>query len=112
MDRHLGSIGPRRRLAAAALIVLLGAAGCSHRHAQVSVSSAPAGPPQGGGLSVSGSVHSSTVNTLIVLGVLLGIYQAGDPGAAQAGMPDPSRRVAEQDCTRPIEDAAANLRCR
>jgi len=39
----------------------------------------------------------------------LGVY----PGGTSLVPPlDESRRVNEQDCTRPIEDGAANLRCR
>ena len=34
------------------------------------------------------------------------------PGGSYAPGPDPSRRVLEHDCTRPIEDQSANLRCR
>jgi hypothetical protein len=105
----MGSLATRRGIAAALLIALAGCGG--HRHVQAS-SNSPAAPAPGGGLSVSGSVHSSTINTLIVLGLLLGIYQAGEPEPMQSGVPDPSRRVAEQDCTRPLEDASANLRCR
>lgn len=34
------------------------------------------------------------------------------PGDLRAPELDPSRRVVEHDCTRPIEDWSANLRCR
>jgi len=34
------------------------------------------------------------------------------PRSAREPAPDPSRRVVEQDCTKPIEDRSANLKCR
>lgn len=64
----------------------------------------------------------SVVGTLLALGILAAAWHGGDreryglgalPGGSASVPPlDESRRVNEQDCTRPIEDGAANLRCR
>jgi len=116
---------------AIALSLALLAAGCGgHNNVQLAARSAPAaGSSSGVSVSVS-SYQRSVVGDLIVIGALLGIYhaserQAGEYGvryranpfdAIQPSMPapqlDPSRRVLEQDCTRPIEDRSANLKCR
>ena len=115
----------------AALFVALLAAGCGgHQNVQVAASSGRSpGSPAASSVSVS-SNNRSIVGDLIVIGTLLGIYHAseretGDYGvryranpfdAIEAARPvpqsDPSRRVLEQDCTRPIEDPSANLKCR
>jgi len=34
------------------------------------------------------------------------------PGQLPVPEPDPLRRIVEQDCSQPIEDSSANLRCR
>ena len=39
-------------------------------------------------------------------------HAAQRPYSAPLPPLDPARRIAEQDCTLPIEDSAANLRCR
>ncbi len=77
---------------------------------------APATQP---GVGPGGSISSSSVNARIgdasalgavvgvaVLGVLLGGEQSGPPEL------DASRTINEQDCTKPVEDSGANLRCR
>jgi hypothetical protein len=50
---------------------------------------------------------------------MIGIFAGASSHSGQAMPPtapvpelDPTRRVAEQDCTKPIEDWSANLRCR
>ena len=90
---------------AALLLLLALAAGCSVR-----------GGVQAGsefatsrvGLSVQ---TGSTAAALIGLGFVAGTIHGG----ARAERPpelDATRSVREQDCTRPIEDPSANLRCR
>ncbi|MFY9313993.1 MAG: hypothetical protein WAO95_00365 [Burkholderiales bacterium] len=69
---------------------------------------APPSPPPSAGLSVSTS-GGSFLGALFALGTIgsaAGWFYHGEPEM------DPARRVVEQDCTRPIEDPAANLRCR
>lgn len=102
------------------------AAGCGgHSNVQLSSSGAPAtGVSAGGSVGVQGG---STVGGLILIGVLgatvfgesydNGIrYRANPFDAIRPMRPAPqldaSRRVLEQDCTKPIEDWSANLKCR
>ena len=93
------------------LAVLL--AGCGgHSNVQLSSSTLPSG-----GVSTGGSVHAqgqSTLGILIALGVLMGVSYANDrqlPAIPALAM-DGSRNVNEQDCTKPIVDRSANLRCK
>ena len=89
-------------------------AGCSgHSNVQVSSSTLPSG-----GVSTGGAVQAqsnSALGVLLAIGVLVGASYASDrespPGAAVPEL-DPSRRVLLQDCTRPIADSSANLKCR
>ena len=76
------------------------------------------------GVSTGGSARfpgSSTTATLFALVCLGGVsYEsvrdmprsAHEPYLANAPPLDPTRRIAVQDCTRPIEDSSANLKCR
>ncbi|MCX7962505.1 MAG: hypothetical protein N2653_13180 [Burkholderiales bacterium] len=113
-----------RALAIAVLALL---AGCAHTQAQVTVGAAP---PAAGGFSGAVRVQAgSGAAALAALGLLAGAAwfessQAGvryranpflaiEPDAPRRAPPmDDARRVNAQDCTRPIEDASANLRCR
>jgi len=87
-------------------------AGCCHADVQIGSSSA--------GLTVQ---SGSTAGALIGLGFIAGvIHGSGDEytrartapfGFDQLAPPmDDSRSVREQDCTRPIQEPGANLRCR
>jgi hypothetical protein len=52
------------------------------------------------------SAFGTAFNTVLTIGVGSGAtYDSSPP-------PDPNRRVIEQDCTKPIEDPSANLKCR
>lgn len=69
--------------------------------------------------SASGSVSfpgRSSLGTLLSIVFLAGVSYESDrtapPHSAPVPALDPSRRVIEHDCTRPIEDWSANLRCR
>ena len=99
------------RTVALALALLL--AGCGgHSNVQISSATTPAG-----GVSTGGSVQGqsqSTLAVLIAIGVLMGVSYASDrqlPASPSPAM-DSSRSVNEQDCTKPIVDRSANLRCR
>ncbi len=105
-------IAARRGLAAALAGLCL--AGCGgHSHVQVGSGGPPSsGVPPGGSVSVQG--HASA-GTLLMLGIFVGASaRSGEamPSAARVPELDATRRVAEQDCTKPIEDWSANLRCR
>ena len=113
-----------RRWLAALLCALL--AGCSSQaNVRAGFSGGAGGVAPGtasGGASLTAQIASATVaGTLITVGMLAAAWHGADrerygPGAFPSGAPvpplDESRRVNEQDCTRPIEDGAANLRCR
>jgi hypothetical protein len=121
------------RVATSALILGLAMAGCS-THTSLRIGSGVTSIAPGtsvtstsAGLSVQ---STSTAGALLAIGVLAaatygsestsgGIrYRANpilalEPSASRAAPPlDASRRVNEQDCTRPIAEASANLRCR
>jgi hypothetical protein len=92
-------------------------AGCSH--GQVQFSSGAASTASGGtvissssaGLNVQAS--GSSAAALIGLGIAGAvIYGSEASGAWRAPELAPVRKVNEQDCTRPIEDLSANLKCR
>ena len=74
-------------------------AGCSHGQVQFGSSSA--------GLRVQAS--GSTAAALIDLGIAGAVIYRGTERTPELA---PVRRVNEQDCTRPIEDISANLKCR
>jgi hypothetical protein len=107
-----------RRWLAAFLCALL--AGCS---SQANVRAGLSGASTSAGSQVSAHVQSGSVlGTLLAVGILAAAWYGEDreryglgafPGASAPVPPlDESRRVNQQDCTRPIEDRAANLRCR
>lgn len=80
---------------------------------QISSSGAPpTGVSSGASVSVQGT---STLGALLVIGVLYGASTSSDrvmPPSRRVPELDPARRVVEQDCTKPIEDWSANLKCR
>ena len=97
-----------RRGLAATLLLALGLAGCGGNSNVVFGSAGSAA-----GISVEGS--STTVSSLFTILMLVNASRLGDQ-VGPAVPPDPamdvSRRVVERDCTKPIEDWSANLRCR
>lgn len=108
----------RYRLAPVLALALL-AAGCANSSVQVS-----GGGPQ----PTAGVQGSSPLGRLIVFGYVAAIgYESYKDGIRYRANPfdamlqptplpppplEPTRRVLEQDCTKPIEDWSANLRCR
>lgn len=81
-------------------------AGCANSNVQVST---------GGTQPAVSAPGGSTLGTLVLLGLIAGLAYESDRGRTLDGPPpplDPERRVLEQDCTKPIEDWSANLRCR
>ena len=105
------------------------AAGCGgHSNVQFSSSGSPST-----GVSTGGSVHiqgRSTVGVLIAIGILAGASYASDREYESYGIQRPSnpftpmqrsrpvpeldatRTVNEQDCSKPIENWSANLKCK
>ena len=103
----------RHRITAAVLLALC-VAGCGgNSYLQAGASGSPStGVTTGGSVSVQGR---TTFAALLAIGILAGVSHRGERELLPAGrMPelDASRRVLEQDCTKPIEDWSANLRCR
>src|SRR6266478_2600680 len=90
-------------------------AGCSH--GQVQFSGGAASTTSGGtaissssaGLNVQAS--GSTAAALIGLGIAGAVIYRSE-ASDRAPELAPVRKVNEQDCTRPIEDISANLKCR
>jgi hypothetical protein len=104
------------------------AAGCS-AHTQVRVGNvASLGGPPPAGTSVSGTAlgidlrgHSlgDAIVATVLFSALLSLGRTEAPREVQVFGPTPprgemleARRIHEQDCTRPISDHTANLRCR
>lgn len=113
MGRRTRPLVARNRLAAAVVLALL-AAGCGgHSNVQfVSSGAPPTGVSGGGSVSVQGS---STAAALAAIVILSGVAYRSEQGMLPVQwVPemDPARRVAEQDCTKPIADSSANLKCR
>jgi len=103
----------RHRIAAAILLTLC-AAGCGgNSYVQAGASGSPStGVSTGGSVSVQGHTN---FGALLVIGILASISYRGEqelPPTGRAPGLDISRRVHEQDCTRPIEDWSANLKCK
>jgi len=110
-----GSIDARRgMMRAAALALAMVLCGCGG-NANVQANS-------GNGSATSASIPgASSVAALLTIIFLAGYSHESDreaarlaqyPGGLRALEPDPTRRIVEHDCTKPIEDWSANLRCR
>jgi len=98
------------------LFVVLFLAGCSHTHVQ----GGWGGTGSSGGNASVGVSGSSVAWALIGIG-LIAAEHGGSRAARERGLEDPgvpvlpldgARRVNEQDCTQPIKDWSANLKCR
>jgi hypothetical protein len=103
-----------REILPLALSLALLLAGCGGRsNVQLNSSTLPSGGvSSGGAVQVQGQ---SALGALLAIGVLVGASYASDRGMPQSAPAlelDPSRRVLVQDCTKPIEDRSANLRCK
>lgn len=94
-----------------ALLLALLLAGC---HAHTGAISGPGTSNAAPGASGSMNLHPGrAVGTLLELGFVAAIMLGEDDYAGRAAPQlDPTRRVAEQDCSKPIGDPAANLRCK
>ncbi|MGH8737469.1 MAG: hypothetical protein ACREU5_03555 [Burkholderiales bacterium] len=89
-----------------AIVLSVLAAGCAS-HTQVSV-----GEGSASGTYLGLDVQSgSAAGAIIAIGALGAMYGSGGARTAPPALLE-SRLVREQDCTRPLEDPSANLRCR
>lgn len=121
MDRHTRPTVTRCRIALGLLALALCAAGCGG-NSYVSVSSGQ--PVTATTTGTTGYVQASTTSSGTVFAALFLLHwsllnQQWDRGAGMYGSStvpappmDENRTVNTQDCTRPIEDWSANLRCR
>jgi hypothetical protein len=94
------------RTLALSLVMLL--AGCGGQ-SNVQVNS------NGGSTSSATIPGYSRVGTLLSIVLLTGLAHESEremPPSVRVPDLDPLRRVVEHDCTRPIEDWSANLKCR
>ena len=97
MGSRKGSIAARRGLAVALALLV---AGCANTSFQLSSGGQPAASAPG----------NTPLGALLLLGFI--VSAEGHHEAVSPPPLDPQRRVLEQDCTKPIEDWSANLRCR
>ncbi len=120
MDRNTRPPFARRRIAVAlALALVLGGCG-SNTYVRYSSTSSTAGVTGGTTGTVTGTTSSSSVAAVAVFLLhwsLLNHHwdsEAGMYGSSTMPAPpmDEARTVNTQDCTRPIEDWSANLKCR
>ncbi|MGH8739641.1 MAG: hypothetical protein ACREUN_01955 [Burkholderiales bacterium] len=97
------------------VVVVALAGGCAHATVNASASTAGGAAPAAGGSVTGGSIgvhaHSHALAALVVAGMFIAAaidYQGNPPPPALDG----GRRINEQDCTRPIDLSAGNLKCR
>ena len=96
-----------RRLLLSAVVML---AGCAHS-SMVATSSGTTVTTT----SASVSASSSSSTGWVLLGIILIGMEINDPTRPLNPRPPPmdaARRVNEQDCTQPIADGSANLKCK
>jgi len=120
MERRSRPTVARCRIAGA-LAIALGAAGCSsNSYVMYSSGSSVAGAPTGTSAYVQGSTSSSSAAFAAVFLLHWALLNerwdrgGGMYGSSTALAPpmDETRSVNTQDCTQPIVDWSANLRCR
>jgi hypothetical protein len=108
------------RFAVLALALALG--GCSARMHVNTNTVAPSAPPPGTavhGAGVRVHIHGGSLAAAVIAAVFLAAaWEEERRGEAAFGPREtapplaPNRHVNEQECTRPIADASANLKCR
>ena len=96
MGSHPGSIAARYGIVVALALLV---AGCASTSVQVGA----------GGKAAMGAPGNTPLGALLLLGF---IVSAESHQEAPPPRLDPARRVLEQDCSKPIEDWSANLKCR
>lgn len=108
MGRSTGQAGARdrmNRLLALVLASLL--AGCAHTSVGVNSSGTAAGSTASVGAQVSAGASGAVAVAVFAIAAVA-IYGTTRPAPELDG----SRRVNEQDCSKPIKDWSANLKCR
>ena len=113
---------------AALLLAVVLFAGCAHTHTTVNAGSGTAAgtTTTGGSISVHGHGHSLAALVLAGMFIAAAADYSQNPHPAPSfsqfadwfrGAPPPaaldaSRRVVEHDCTKPLPEISANLKCR
>lgn len=117
-----------RAIVPLALSLVLLLAGCGG-HSNVQLSSGGAPTSSGGGTISIGAQPRSAFGDLVFLGIMLGVVHGSESAvyygtrfrsnpfdAIQPTLPAPeldaARTVNEQDCSKPIQNWSANLKCR
>ena len=90
------------------LLAFVLASGCAHTH--TSVNAGTGSTSVGGSVSVHG--HSNSLAALIFAGMFLAAALTYREPPASPPELDAGRRINEQDCTRPVDFSAGNLRCK
>jgi len=96
-------------------IVAVALAGCTVRYSVQEGASGPGGSTTTSQVNVS---SGSPLGNTIIVGVMLAdgmrYYRLGPDGktSVRAPEPDHDRKINIQDCTRPVDPNAGNLRCR
>ncbi|TAN54140.1 MAG: hypothetical protein EPN19_07660 [Betaproteobacteria bacterium] len=86
--------------------------GACHAHTGVNIGPGTSGAAPGGSASI-GIRAGAAAGALVGLGFAAAFISGQDEHRIDATTElDPTRRVVEQHCNKPIEDPAANLRCR
>ena|SRR5882672_10156253 len=102
-----------RGIWAGGVVVAVALAGCTVRYSAQERASGPGIATSR--VSVSGG---SPLGNAIIVGVMVAdgmqYYRLGPDGktSVRAPEPDPDRKINIQDCTRPVDPNAGNLRCR
>jgi len=96
------------RLVALLLVAAL-ITGCAHTHSSVNAGTGTS-TTVGGSVSVQG--HGNSLAALIFAGMFLAAALTYREPPAFPPELDASRRINEQDCTKPIDESAGNLKCR
>jgi len=93
-----------------ALVVVSLLAGCAHTNVgwNSSATAAAGTSSVGGQISASGSANAAIVLFGLTAMAIYGSETSRQPAPELEG----SRRVNEQDCSKPIQDWSANLKCR
>jgi hypothetical protein len=98
----------RTRLLIVPLACLLAA--CTHASVVATSGGATTTTVTSASVAVSGSGGNAAAWMLLGIGLIAA--EAANPTQPRAGALDPRRRVIEVDCTKPIEDWSANLKCK
>ena len=108
MGRGAGSAGAGDFVKYFLWVALFALSGCAHTSTRIESGGSTVTTTTGISVSISGQA-SPAAWALIGIGAIA--WGSGNPASRPPPL-DAGRRVNEVDCTRPIEDWSANLKCR